>query len=41
MNLETKRFIGRPRNTWQDKVRGVGGDECQEKVYNKRNGRSS
>jgi len=25
MNLETTRLIGRPRNRWQDEVRGMGG----------------
>jgi hypothetical protein len=39
MNLESKRPRGRPRNRWQDKVREdgrtVGGEEFQEKVYNK------
>jgi hypothetical protein len=38
MNLET-RFIGRPRNRWKDEVREdggiVGGEEWQEKVYNR------
>jgi hypothetical protein len=36
MNLETTRLRGRPRNRWQDKVRGdgriVGGEGWQEKV---------
>jgi hypothetical protein len=36
MNLETTR----PRNRWQDKVREdgriVGGEEWQEKVYNRK-----
>jgi hypothetical protein len=39
MNLETTRFIGRPRNRWQDEVREdgriVGGEEWQEKLYNR------
>jgi hypothetical protein len=39
MNLETTRLRGRPRNTWQDEVRVdgriVGGEEWQEKVYNR------
>jgi hypothetical protein len=39
MNLETKRLRGRPRNRWQDEVREdgriVGGEEWQEKVYNR------
>jgi hypothetical protein len=39
MNLETTRLRGRPRNGWQDEVREdgriVGGEECQEKVYNR------
>jgi hypothetical protein len=41
MNLETTRVRGRPRNTrrWQDEVRKdgkiVGGEEWQEKVYNR------
>jgi hypothetical protein len=38
MNLET-RLRGRPRNRWQDEVREdgriVGGEEWQEKVYNR------
>jgi hypothetical protein len=38
MNLET-RPTGRPRNRWQDEVRKdgriVGGEEWQEKVYNR------
>jgi hypothetical protein len=37
MNLESTRPRGRPRNGWQDKVRGdgriVGGEKLQEKVY--------
>jgi hypothetical protein len=39
MNLETTRQRGRPRNRWQDEVRVdrriVGGEEWQEKVYNR------
>jgi hypothetical protein len=39
MNLETTRPTGRPRNRWQDEVREdgriVGGEEWQEKVYNR------
>jgi hypothetical protein len=39
MNLETTRPRGRPRNRWQDEMREdrrtVGGEEWQEKVYNK------
>jgi hypothetical protein len=39
MNLETRRLRGRPRNRWQDEVREVGrivgGEEWQEKVYNR------
>jgi hypothetical protein len=39
MNLETTRPRGRPRNRWQDEVREggriVGGEEWQEKVYNR------
>jgi hypothetical protein len=39
MNLETTRPRGRPRNRWQDEVREngrmVGGEECQEKVYDR------
>jgi hypothetical protein len=46
MNLESKRPRDRPRNRWQDEVREdgriVGGEEWQEKIYNReRNGRSS
>jgi hypothetical protein len=45
INLETTRLRGRPSNRWKDEVRGdrriVGGEEWQEKVYNKRNGGSS
>jgi hypothetical protein len=40
MNLETMRLRGRPRNSWQDKVkeyrRLVGGKGCKEKVRNRR-----
>jgi hypothetical protein len=40
MNLETTRPRGRPRYRWQDDVREdgriVGGDEWQEKVYNRK-----
>jgi hypothetical protein len=39
MNLESRRPRGRPRNRWQDEVRGdgriVGGEEWQEKVCNR------
>jgi hypothetical protein len=39
MNLETRRLKGRTRNRWQDEVREdgriVGGEEWQEKVYNR------
>jgi hypothetical protein len=39
MNLESTRPRGGPRNRWQDEVREdgriVGGEEWQEKVYNK------
>jgi hypothetical protein len=39
MNLESTRPNGRPRNRWQIKVwedgRIVGGEEWQEKVYNR------
>jgi hypothetical protein len=39
MNLETTRPRGRPRNRWQDEAREdgriVGGEEWQEKVYNR------
>jgi hypothetical protein len=39
MNLESTRLRGRPRNRWQDEVRGdgrvVGGEQWQEKVYNR------
>jgi hypothetical protein len=39
MNLETTRPRGRPRNKWQDEVRGagrvVGGEDWQEKVYDR------
>jgi hypothetical protein len=40
MNLESTRPRGRPRNRWQDEVREdgrmVGGEELQEKVYNRK-----
>jgi hypothetical protein len=43
MNLETKSSRGRPRNRWQDEVRDdgriVGGEEWQEKVYNREEGK--
>jgi hypothetical protein len=39
MNLESRRLRGRPRHGWQDEVRDtgrlVGGEEWQEKVYNR------
>jgi hypothetical protein len=39
MNLEITSLRGRPRNRWQDEVREdgkiVGGEEWQEKVYNR------
>jgi hypothetical protein len=39
MNLKSTRKRGRPRNRWQDEVREngriVGGEEWQEKVYNR------
>jgi len=39
MNLGTARLRGRPRNRWQDYVRGdgglVGGEVWQEKVHNR------
>jgi hypothetical protein len=39
MNLETTRLRCRPRNRWQDEGREdgriVGGEEWQEKVYNR------
>jgi hypothetical protein len=39
VNFETARLRGRPRNRWQDEVRGDGrilvGEEWQEKVYNR------
>jgi hypothetical protein len=39
MSLESKRPRGRTRNRWQDEVREdgriVGGEEWQEKVYNR------
>jgi hypothetical protein len=38
INLGSTRPRGRPRNRWQDEVRGdgrtVGGEEWQEKLYN-------
>jgi hypothetical protein len=38
-NLETTRLRGRPRYRWQDEVREdgriVGGEELQERVYNR------
>jgi hypothetical protein len=44
-NLETTRLRSRPRNRWQHEVREdgriVGGEEWQQKVYNRENGRSS
>jgi hypothetical protein len=45
MNFESTRPRSRPRKRWQDEVREsgriVGGEECQEKVYNREsNGRS-
>jgi hypothetical protein len=44
VNLGTTRLRSRPRNRWQDEVRGdariVGGEGWQEKVHD-RNGRSS
>jgi hypothetical protein len=40
MNLETTRLRGRPRNRWQEEVRDdgriVGGEEWQEKLYNRK-----
>jgi hypothetical protein len=43
MNLETTRLGGRPRNCWQDEVREdgriFGGEEWQEKVYNREEGK--
>jgi hypothetical protein len=40
MNMETTSLRGRPRNRWQDEVREdgriVGGEEWQEKVYNRK-----
>jgi hypothetical protein len=40
MNLESTRPRGRPRNRWEDEVREdgrmVGGEEWQEKVYNRK-----
>jgi hypothetical protein len=39
MNFESTRPRGRPRNRWQDEVREdrrmVGGEEWQEKIYNR------
>jgi hypothetical protein len=39
MNLESTRPRGRPRNRWQDEVREegrvVGGEDWQEKIYNR------
>ena len=39
MNWGTTRLRGRPRNRWQDRVRGdrriVGGEVWQEKVHNR------
>jgi len=39
MNLGTTRLRGRPRNRWEDEVRGdgriVGGERWQEKVHNR------
>jgi hypothetical protein len=39
MNLETTNPKGRPRNRWKDEVREdgrrAGGEEWQEKVYNR------
>jgi hypothetical protein len=39
MNLGTTRLRGRPRNRWQDEVRGdgriVGGEGWQEKVHDR------
>jgi hypothetical protein len=39
MNLESTRPRGRPRNRWQNEMRKngriVGGEEWQEKVYNR------
>jgi hypothetical protein len=43
MNLETTRLRGRPRNRWQNEVREdgriVGGEEWQEKVYDREEGK--
>jgi len=45
MNLGTTRLRGRPRNRWQDEVRGDGrivdGEGWHEKYTTERNGRSS
>jgi hypothetical protein len=39
IDLKTRRLRGRPKNRWQDEVREdgriVGGEEWQEKVYNR------
>jgi hypothetical protein len=39
MNLEARRLRGRPRSRWKDEAREdgriVGGEEWQEKVYNR------
>jgi hypothetical protein len=39
INFETTRLRSKPRNRWQDEVREdgriVGGEEWQEKVYNR------
>jgi hypothetical protein len=39
INLETTGLRGKPRNRWEDEVREdgriVGGEEWQEKVYNR------
>jgi hypothetical protein len=39
MNSDTTRPRGRPRNRWQNEVRDdgriVGGEEWQEKIYNR------
>jgi hypothetical protein len=43
INLETTRLRGRPRNRCQDEVgedgRIVGGEGCQEKLYNREEGK--
>ena len=45
MNLGTTRLRGRPRNTWQDEVRGdgriVGGEAWNQEVHTEKYGRSS